>query len=169
MKWLKRIGIALVVLLVVFVGVPFGVGSLMSRDHVGSGSVTVRAPIHDVWKTVSDYEAMPSWWSERSKIERVSGDGATAVFREASGDMALTYAFATFEPPRRLVVDLKDDDGYFGGSWTYELEPQGEQTRVTITERGWAGPGFFRFMLAVFGADKTLRGCLDALRAKHGG
>jgi uncharacterized protein YndB with AHSA1/START domain len=161
---LKRIGIAIVVLLVLLIGVPFAVGSMMSREHVATGDAIVRAPIEEVWATVSDYESMPRWWSERGAIVR-QPDGS---FRESSDDFVVTYRLREIAPPRRLVVELEDDAGYFGGTWTYELEPADGGTRVRITEEGWAGPGFFRFMVWAFGADATLRACLTALQAEHG-
>lgn len=169
MKIAKRIAAGLLLLVAVVIGVPFAVGSRMDRDHVASGETLVRAPIGEVWATVTDFERMPEWWSERARITRVSAAGEPARFEEVAPDFRVTYDFREVEAPRRLVVDMKDDAGYFGGTWTYELEPADGGTRVKITEAGWAGPGFFRFMLWLFGADATLRDCLAALSKKHGG
>jgi uncharacterized protein YndB with AHSA1/START domain len=110
---------------------------------------------------------MPAWWLERGKIQRLPDEGGVARFQEQSERSSFMYRFREVQAPKRLVVEIEDPEGYFGGTWTYELEPQNGKTRVTITENGWAGPGFFRFMIWLFGPDATLNGCLDALAKKR--
>jgi len=168
-KWLKRIAIVVGILAVIFIGVPLVVGSFMPREHVGKGEAVINAPIGEVWKTASDYEAMPSWWRERRAIKRIADEDGRPRFEEKSDRMSLDYVFQEVQEPKRLVVALKDSSGYFGGTWTYELAPVDNKTRVTITEQGWTNPAFFRFMMAVFGADATIKSCLAAMQKKHGG
>jgi hypothetical protein len=61
------------------------------------------------------------------------------------------------EPLTRRVVTIADPSLPWGGSWTYELEPQGSQTQLTITEDGYVSNVFFRFMSRyVFGQASTL-------------
>ncbi len=168
-KWLKRIGAGVLALVVLVVGVPFGVGSLMARDHVASREELIAAPPAEVWKTIADFEAMPTWAHDMGKVQRLDDAGGKPKFLQTQDDFKITFTFAEIDEPRRLVVDLADDAQYFGGTWTYELGAEGAQTRVKITERGWAGPGFFRFMLWAFGPDATIKQYLADLKKKHGG
>jgi uncharacterized protein YndB with AHSA1/START domain len=152
--------------LVLLVAAPLVVGSLLPREHIASGSVVVAAPPERVFPVLQDYANMPTWWKARGTIERQPGEPPR--FREVTGDFRGEYRFEEVVPARRLVVALKDDAGYFGGTWTYELAPEGTGTRVTITEAGWCEPRFFRTMLALFGADSTLKECLASLKSHLG-
>ena len=68
---------------------------------------------------------------------------------------------------RELVTRIVDDGLPFGGTWTYQLEPVEEGTRLTITEDGFVRDPFFRFMSRyVFGHEKTVEDYLDALRER---
>lgn len=70
-------------------------------------------------------------------------------------------------PPRLLVTRIADSDLPFGGSWTFELEPEGAATRLTITENGEVYNPFFRFMARfVFGHEGTARAYLEDLRRR---
>jgi uncharacterized protein YndB with AHSA1/START domain len=51
---------------------------------------TVRAPVGDVWKLVSDPYSLPRWWPRTGRVENVSGDGGrrtrwTQVLETAEG------------------------------------------------------------------------------------
>ncbi|MBK7858040.1 MAG: hypothetical protein IPJ65_05325 [Archangiaceae bacterium] len=66
-------------------------------------------------------------------------------------------------PPQRLVTTLRPG-GPFGGTWTYELSPDGGGTRLEITERGEVYHPVFRFLSRyVFGHTATLDGFLKRL------
>lgn len=164
-KWVKRIAVGVVGLAILLVGVPWAIGSFMRRDHLATGRADVHASRAEVWKTIVDFESMPSWAPDMGKIARLPDEKGKPRFRQTDG-ANITFAFVEIEEPNRLVVDLVDDAGYFGGTWTYELGDVPSGTRVTITERGWAGPGFFRFMLWLFGADSTIKDYLSALQKK---
>lgn len=53
------------------------------------------------------------------------------------------------DPPRRFVTEIIDKGMPFGGTWTYEVTPDGEGARVTITERGEVYNAFFRVISKV--------------------
>lgn len=168
-KWFVRVWIGIGVLLLLLVAAPWFVGSMLPREHVGTGEAVIAAPIADVWRTVSAYEDMGSWAPDMGKVERIEDSDGRPRFREERAEGTLTFTFIEVEAPTRLVVEVADDVGYFGGTWTYELSAADGGTRVGITEDGWAEPGYFRFMLRVFGTDSTIRNYLAALEQKHAG
>jgi hypothetical protein len=49
-------------------------------------------------------------------------------------------------PPTRLVTRIEGDNLPYGGAWAYALEPQGNLTRITITEHGEVYNPVFRFI-----------------------
>ena len=73
-------------------------------------------------------------------------------------------------PPTKFVTLIDSPPGAaFGGSWTYEIQPVPEGSRVTITEDGWVANPIFRFLSRfVFGHHGTQVSYLTALSRKYG-
>ena len=73
------------------------------------------------------------------------------------------------QPPRKQVLKIVDDGQPFGGTWTWQLEPNGSGTRLAITEAGFVKNPMFRFMGAMFWSPTdTIRDYLKALAAHLG-
>lgn len=154
-----------IVLLVVAV---LGIGALIPQDHVASRSVRYAQPPEVVWEAITDYEAFPSWRSGVDEVEPLVTTGARGwVERGATG--ALPLAIEESSPPRRLVLRIAADDLGFGGTWTYEIVPDGGGCVLTITENGSVTNLLFRFMSRfVFGYTATIEGYLIDLGRKLG-
>jgi hypothetical protein len=66
-------------------------------------------------------------------------------------------------------VRIADKDLPYGGQWTYELEPQGLQTALRITEDGEIYNPVFRFVSRfVMGHTATIDNYLRALASRTG-
>lgn len=165
---MKKILLILAVALIVVGAVPFVVGSFLPREHRASVEVRLEQPRDKVWDVVSDFDAMPTWFEGAGALKRTGEKDGLPSYEVADEQMKLTFTFVEVRRPERLIVDLKDDAGYFGGRWIYTLHSSGGETVVTITEEGWVEPAFFRFMTMVFGADATLKAYADALAKKMG-
>ena len=64
----------------------------------------------------------------------------------------------------QVVSDLP-----FGGTWTFELSPQGKESELRITEDGFVSNTLFRFLARfVFGHTGSMEGFLRQLGAKFG-
>jgi uncharacterized protein YndB with AHSA1/START domain len=163
MKWLM---VAAAVLVLLVAAVAF-VGWLLPVAHVATRQATLAASPELVWRAITDVEAFPTWRSDVKSVERVSGPGVTWIEHGSSG--RLTFAVVESEAPRRLVTRIADPKLPFGGSWTYELAPDGSGTRLTITENGEIYNPIFRAMARfVFGYEASMASYLDALRKKVG-
>ena len=67
------------------------------------------------------------------------------------------------DEPRLLVRKIVGESA-FGGTWTFELAPDGhEATRLTITERAEIYNPFFRTVMRVTGYTRTIDGYLAKL------
>lgn len=87
-------------------------------------------------------------------------------FREHLSSGAVVYEIVEAAPPARFVSRIADPEQPFGGTWTFELAPEGAGTRVTITERGEVYHPVFRFLSRfVFSQTSTIESCLAALSA----
>lgn len=144
--------------------VPWVVGATLPAEHSISVSAEVAGSPVEVWGALADPASYPEWRPGVSRVEVVSGEGAPAVWREVTGEGAVTYRRLAAERPRRLVVEIADRNLPYGGRWTYRLEPSADGTRVTITEDGVVHSPLFRFFSRfVFGHEASARAFLDAL------
>jgi uncharacterized protein YndB with AHSA1/START domain len=166
MKWVAIV-LALVIGLPALMAL---VGAFLPRDHVAGVSIVVRQPVETVWAVVRDIGAMPQWWPSLRSSERVTAPDGGERWKQLSGSGAMTIAIEVDEPPRRLVTRIESPPGAaFGGSWTYEIVPVPDGSRVTLTERGWIANRVFRSLARfVFGYYRTLESCLRALAIRFG-
>lgn len=162
-RWLVIVGSGLVLL----VGVVLLVGMVLPVSHVASVSGTIPAPPEEVWPVLTDVEAFPSWRRGVEEVERLPDRDGRPAWREVARTGTMTLEVVRSRPDRLLVTRIADPDLPFGGTWTFELEPEGPATRLTITENGQVYNPFFRFMARfVFGHEATARAYLEDLRSR---
>lgn len=142
MRWL--IGGAAV--LAVVVALVLAVGYMLPVRHVASRQIALSAPLATVWQAITDVPTMPRWRGELKGIEVVSGANDKLRWRETSNDGAITFEVVESVPLRRLVSRIADEKLPFGGSWTYELTPNGSGTTLTIREDGEVYHPVYRFV-----------------------
>ena len=134
------------------------IGMLLPRDHVATRSRTFSRPPDEVWRAVTDLEAMPAWRSGVTKVEMLS----PTSFREHGKHGAVTYAIEDDRAGHR-VNRIADTGLPYGGLWRFELAG----STLTITEEGFVTNPIFRFMSnTVFSPTKSLERFLADL-AKH--
>jgi hypothetical protein len=144
------------------------IGALLPRDHVASTSASIPAVPEDVWDAITDVAAAPEWRDLKS-VEVLSTPGKPLRWREVSRFGPITLEQEEAIPHQRFVGRIADTDQGFGGTWTYEIEPLANGSRVTITERGFVTNPLFRFMSRfVFGYYGTQESYLRALGKKFG-
>jgi uncharacterized protein YndB with AHSA1/START domain len=143
-------GILVAVLLAV---VAFGYALPVS--HVATLDAQVLAPPERVFATLIDVEAYPKWRSDVTRVEIVAR--APLQWREIGRHDTITFEAQEISAPKRLVTRITDKSLAFGGTWTFELEPSGPATAVSITENGEVYNPLFRVMSRyVFGQTATI-------------
>lgn len=163
MTWMKWLLLVVAVLAVV-VAVVALVGMTVPQSHVATRSARFDAPPPVIWRAITDIDAFPAWRPDVKAVERVSSGPAGPSWVEI-GPSGARLPLETVEavPPRRLVGRIGPGLP-FGGTWTYEIEPSGNGSRLTITERGEIYNPIFRFMARyVFGYTSTMETYLEAL------
>jgi uncharacterized protein YndB with AHSA1/START domain len=155
------------VLLAVVIGVPvlaYGAGVLIPRDHVASLSIDLAAPPDRVWPLISDFGNTAKWRSDITAVRLQPQPDGRVRFLEASSQGEIPFEVVSQEAPHRPVVRVVDDDQPFGGTWTWDLQPSGTGTRLTITEAGFVKSPIFRTMgLIFFSPTQTIDAYLRAL------
>ena len=127
-----------VVLALVLLGA-FGFGAAQPVAHVAARSRRISARPERVWGLITDPVASKGW----------GGNVKTEIAEE--------------DPPRRLVTKIVGEKA-FGGTWTFEIAPEGhDASTVTITERGEVYNPLFRTIMKAMGPSRGIDGYLAKL------
>jgi hypothetical protein len=116
------------------------IGYALPKEHVASRAVVIRASPEDVFALI----AGPSAW-RGMKYEQLAESPLKWGETDKSGD-TITYERVETIPSKRIVNRIADPKLPFGGSWIYEVAPEGTGTSLTITENGEVYNPLFRFV-----------------------
>ena len=165
MKWVLIVVAGLVGLIALMALV----GAFVPRDHRATSTIILHQPPDSVWKTVRDLGGITAWWHEAQESVRLPDKDGHEAWRQKVGGWDMPLLVVESEPPRRLVTKIDSPPGAsFGGTWTYEIAPDGGGTRISVTEAGWISNPIFRFMSRfLFGYYGTLDGYLKALAKRY--
>ncbi len=165
---MRKVVLVILGVFVLAVVVVVAIGYALPVGHVASRQVILQQPPDRVFAALTDVERFPAWRSDVKTVDVLSIESSKR-WREhgANGDIA--FELVESQPPTRLVTRIADTDLAFGGSWTYELVPEGSGTRLTITERGEVYNPVFRFMSRfIFGHTATIEQFLADLKKQQG-
>jgi uncharacterized protein YndB with AHSA1/START domain len=146
------------------------IGAFVPRQHRATSTITLRQPADSVWKVVRDISSVPSWFPAMQHAERLADRDGHEVWRQKVGGFDVPIIVLEASPPRRMATQIDPTaGGAFGGTWTYDLAPDANGTRISVTEAGWIGNPIFRFMSRfAFGYYGSLDGYLKALAKRFG-
>lgn len=110
---------------------------------MGTKSITINRPVHDVFARVTDLEHAREWAPQMGKmhLDGPLREGATMLEerRFLGRPVSATWRITRFEPDRAMGLNLKF--GPVWGRFSYEFAPAGTGTTVTqSTEMGLSGP-----------------------------
>ena len=157
-----RILILVVGVLVALILLLIAIGYALPINHVATREARLAAPPERVFSVLRDVEKFPTW---RSDVKSAEVLATTPVLRwRERGDNDITFEMETVKAPGKIVTRIVDKRLAFGGSWTYDLSPEGGGTRLVITENGEVYNPLFRFMSRfVFGHTATIDKFLEDL------
>lgn len=151
--------IALIVLgvLVLVIVLVTAVGYALPQSHTASRDQTYAADPAKVFAAITTPAEYPAWRTGVKRIEMLPDQDGKRRFREVGSNGTITFVFDEITGASRVVSRIADDSLPFGGKWTYELEPSGAGTKLTITEDGEVYNPIFRFMSRfVFGHEASI-------------
>jgi len=118
----------------------FGFGATMPTAHVSTRSHKLPARPEIVWGLINDPVATKGWGGD-TKTEVVEQDAPRLLVRKIVGEKA------------------------FGGTWTFEIAPEGhEASTLTITERGEVYNPLFRTVMRLTGQTRGIDSYLAKLQ-----
>ena len=117
-----------------------GFGATMPTAHVSTRSRKLPARPEIVWGLINDPVATKGWGGD-TKTEVVEQDAPRLLVRKIVGEKA------------------------FGGTWTFEIAPEGhEASTLTITERGEVYNPLFRTVMRLTGQTRGIDSYLAKLQ-----
>ncbi|MBI3131204.1 MAG: SRPBCC family protein [Acidobacteria bacterium] len=143
-------------------------GAFLPREHRVSRVLHLKAAPDQVWALLTDHAKDPTWRAGLAETVRLPDREGRPVW-EDRGSRGQRMAYMTLEStaPKRLVRRIVDQER-FGGTWIYELAPEGTGTRLRITEEGWVGMPF-RVLAKVVIGEATVLELYEGDVAKHFG
>lgn len=120
------------------------IGALLPQRHVVSRTAEFSASADRVFQLISGPQTWRTDLRESVTMEDASG---AQLFREVSrSGESVTYEILESRPPTRRKVRIADKNLPYGGTWSYEIQPQAAGCRLTITEAGEVYNPVFRFV-----------------------
>lgn len=162
-----RIAIIFIGVLAIVVVLPIAIGVMLPKQHHVSRAAVFNASPERLFALITGPQ---EWRPDLKSYERRNDSAGNAWIRETNkrGD-TVTYQVIAVDPPRRYAVRIADKNLPYGGQWTYELEPRGQQTALRITEDGEVYNPIFRFVSKfVIGHTGTIDNYLRALGKQTG-
>jgi hypothetical protein len=142
-------------------------GSQLPVKHRVSRTAEFQQSPQQLWDLIS---GPPTWRPDVQRYELLSPEDGHRKWREyGTHGQKMTYEVVEEDPPQQLITRIADPHLPFGGTWTYEIAPEGTGSRLTITENGEIYNPIFRFVSRyVQGYSATIDEYFKALRAKLG-
>jgi uncharacterized protein YndB with AHSA1/START domain len=167
MKWiLIVIGVIVVLILIVQMW-----GMMLSRTHTASRAARFNQKPETIFATITDWRSFPAWRGDLKSVRERQGEAGRTSWVEVSKMGEMPLEVIELDPPRRMVSKIADPGQKlpFGGTWTWDVKPDGDGCIVTVTEDGEIRPAFFRLMAKyIFGYTGTMDSYLMALAKKFG-
>jgi hypothetical protein len=125
----------MLVLVISAMGAAF-IGARLPKTHRAASRIRLSAPPEEIWAVLTDFEAYPTWRPGLDRVERGPDFDVLPSWYEICGRFGRVHFRVTAsEPPHRLATQIVSDRLPLSGIWLYQLEKDGDGTRLTITEQ----------------------------------
>jgi hypothetical protein len=140
MKILLILAAAIVLMVLAIVAI----GALLPKRHVASRSASYRATPDQLFALIAGPQ---NWRPDVTQYELLPSDNGRELVRETTTDgETIDYELQDRTPPSSLKRRIVTENLPYSGTWTFSLQPNGENTTVRITEEGQVYNPIFRFM-----------------------
>ncbi|MEM7244109.1 MAG: SRPBCC family protein [Acidobacteriota bacterium] len=142
-------------------------GNSLPREHEVAMTAVYSQRKLELWATILDYQSFPKWRTDITEGRQLPGRrlGWVEVSRHGETPVDIVQA----KPGQRLITRIVDADLPYGGTWTYDLEPDKASggTRLTLTQNGIIKPAWLRIMAKTKGHHSTVEQYLRDLGSRY--
>ena len=165
MGFIKKV----VVLGIVAAGGVYMYGRSLPREHTVRSTVTIVSPPDTVFNVIRNIGTTNTWWSDMKSSRRLTS-GRGEMWEENMGSAGMMKVMISrVVPGKSMVHTIVAEEGQgWGGTWTYQVDPTGAGTEVTITEAGYIDSPFYRVLMKLRGKHRTVDSYLTSLGAHFG-
>jgi uncharacterized protein YndB with AHSA1/START domain len=169
MSFLFKLAAIVLALVLILVACVLVIGYNLPVEHHASRSILVHQTPAAVYAAVRDFESVPTWWPDVTRVVVEKQTDGKIHFRQEGKNGVINYELVDDVPTARVVTRILDRDLGFSGSWTYNIVAEGTATRLSITEDGQVSNIIFRFASRyVFGYSATMDSYLVSLARRFG-
>ena len=144
-------------------------GRSLPREHTARSTVTLVAAPDTVFKTIRTSGTTGTWWSDMKASRRLTSARGETWEENMGPAGVITVSISRVVPGKSMVHTIVEEEGQgWGGTWTYQVEPTGAGTEVTIIEEGYVDSPFFRIVMKLRGKFRTIDSYLTSLGAHFG-
>ena len=153
---IAAVAIALLILAVVTIG------ALLPKRHVVSRSASYHATPEQLFLLIAGAQ---TWRPDVAHSEVLPAEGGRELLRETTRNgETTTYELLDRTSPTALKRRIVTENLPYAGTWSFSLQPKGQNTVVRITEDGEVYNPVFRFVSRfVLGQTRTMDTYLHAL------
>jgi hypothetical protein len=113
----------------------WGAGLALPREVLIRTQEVMARPPETIWRVLLDFDGMPLWRSDLTRLERLPDLAGLPAWREVGKHATRVMALTVAEPPRRLILRRTVSGSLSLPIRTFELVPaQTAGTLVTLTE-----------------------------------
>jgi len=137
------------------------VGALLPKSHTASRTAVIKATPEQVFALISG----PQDWRTDLKEYKFFDESGRHMQRDTDKHgQTITYEIVQSQPPTLRKTTIADKNLPFGGSWTWNIQPESDGCAVTITEDGEVYNPVFRFVSRfIMGHTRTIDNYLAML------
>jgi hypothetical protein len=137
------------------------IGALLPKHHIVQRSALVNATPEQVFRLISGPQ---QWRTDLNQYKFYDEAGHHMLKETDKHGQTITYEVVESQPPTLLRRTIADKNLPFGGSWTWDIQPQSAGCSVNITEEGDVYNPVFRFVSRfVIGHTRTIDNYLAML------
>jgi uncharacterized protein YndB with AHSA1/START domain len=142
MKWILIVlGVIAAIAAVVVV-----IGYALPVKHVAARQAHLRQSPDRVFGLITNVNDFPAWRPSVTRVEVLPPNNGRTRFKEIGSDGSILFETDSVVAGKRLVNRIADPSLPFGGRWVYEIAPDADGAKLTITEEGQVYNPVYRFV-----------------------
>lgn len=130
-------------LVVALIAIVFMIGAMLPKRHTATRTVFIRATPEQVFRFIAGPQ---DWRTDLKQYSVAEENGRALIIETDKHGQTITYEVVQSQAPNLLKRTLRDKSLPFGGSWTWNIQPQNGGCLVRITEDGEVYNPIFRFV-----------------------